>query len=125
MLPSKFRDDLAGTFIVTRGLEECMYIYTIEAWQALEEKMNAMPTSDENIRNFIRYYFGGAYDMELDKQGRIQVPPVLREHAILTKEVVSVGTIKRVEIWAKEKWEENNFNILTKETKARLLELGF
>jgi MraZ protein len=106
-IPSKFRDDLGVSFIVTKGLDNCLFIYSKDEWNKFETKLKDLPISNVNARNFIRFFFSGATECEVDKQGRINIPLNLREHASLKKEAIIVGVATRVEIWDKEKW--NNY----------------
>ncbi len=103
-VPSKFRDDLGVSFIVTKGLDNCLFIYSKEEWKTFETKLKTLPLTNTNARNFIRFFFSGATECELDKQGRINIPQNLREYAGLTRELAIIGVSTRVEIWDKEKW---------------------
>ncbi|MCX8074832.1 MAG: division/cell wall cluster transcriptional repressor MraZ [Clostridia bacterium] len=104
-VPSKFRDDLGASFIVTKGLDNCLFAYSKEEWQTFETKLKALPLTNINARNFIRFFFAGATECEIDKQGRINIPQNLREYAGLKKDLTIIGVSTRVEIWDKEKWE--------------------
>lgn len=105
-LPKKFRDDLKAGLVVTRGLDSCLFIYTLEEWEKLAEKLVQMPLSQSNTRAFARLMLAGAMDLEMDKQGRIILPEYLRKYANLTKEVVVTGLYNRLEIWDSKNWEE-------------------
>ncbi len=104
-VPSKFREDLGQTFIVTKGLDNCLFAYSKQEWQTFEEKLKTLPMTNVNARNFVRFFFAGATECEVDKQGRINIPQNLREYAGLTKELCIIGVATRVEIWDKAKWE--------------------
>ncbi len=104
-IPSKFRDDLGSSFIVTKGLDNCLFIYSKQEWATFEDKLKTLPLTNPNARNFIRFFFSGATECEIDKQGRINIPQNLREYASLKKEVYVIGVSTRVEIWDKEKWD--------------------
>lgn len=104
-VPSKFRDDLGQTFIVTKGLDNCLFAYSKEEWKTFEEKLKLLPMTNTNARNFVRFFFAGATECEVDKQGRINIPQNLREYASLDKEVYIIGVSTRVEIWDKTKWD--------------------
>lgn len=106
ILPAKIRDGLGDTFIATRGLDDCIFIYTREEWGILESKLKQLPLMKPEARAFVRYLFAGAAELETDKQGRILLPTNLREHAKLEKDVVVMGVSSRVEIWSREKWQE-------------------
>ena len=108
IVPSRLREALGEEFIVTKGLDGCLFAYPREEWTSFEEKLGALPLTNSNARKFSRFFLAGAAMAELDKQGRILIPPVLREFAGLEKEVVLVGVSRRVEIWSRERWEEAN-----------------
>ncbi len=105
-IPSKFREDLGSTFIVTKGLDNCLFAYSKQEWEKFETKLKELPLTNANARNFIRFFFAGATECEVDKQGRINIPQTLRDYASLTKETYIIGVATRVEIWDKEKWEK-------------------
>ena len=104
-VPAKFREDLGHTFIVTKGLDNCLFAYSKEEWKTFEEKLKNLPLTNMNARNFIRFFFSGATECEIDKQGRINIPQNLREYASLSKDVYIIGVSTRVEIWDQEKWD--------------------
>ncbi|MEG2348410.1 MAG: division/cell wall cluster transcriptional repressor MraZ [Clostridia bacterium] len=104
-VPAKFRDDLGYCFIVTKGLDNCLFAYSKEEWQTFETKLKNLPLTNVNARNFVRFFFSGATECEIDKQGRINIPQNLRDYASLTKDVSIIGVSTRVEIWDKQKWE--------------------
>ena len=108
IIPARFREALGEEFVLTKGLDGCLSIYPMSEWESFEEKLKALPLTDKNARAFSRFFVAGATLCELDKQGRILVPGTLREFAGLDKEVVLTGNLNRVEVWSKEKWEENN-----------------
>ena len=99
ILPAKFRDELGSSFVVTRGLEGCLSVYTMEAWINLANGMKKLKASKENVRAFKRFLFGSAAEVEFDRQGRILIPAHLREFAQLKKEACIVGTGPIIEIW--------------------------
>ena len=108
IIPARFRELLGEEFILTKGLDGCLSIYPMDAWEAFETKLRALPLTNKNARTFTRFFVAGATNCELDKQGRILVPATLREFAGLEKDVVLTGNINRIEIWSKEKWNENS-----------------
>jgi MraZ protein len=108
IVPSKFRDLLGDTFVVTKGLDNCLFIYPETEWHAFEEKLKNLPVANKGARKFSRFFLAGANSCTLDKQGRVLVPPVLREFACLDKEVVLIGVSSRIEIWSKDKWDTYN-----------------
>ena len=105
IIPSKFRDGLGYRFVMTRGLDHCLFLYSAEEWGKFEEKLKGLPIADRDARAFIRNFFSGACECELDKQGRIVIPANLREHAKLEKELVTIGAMNRVEIWSRTEWD--------------------
>jgi len=107
IVPAKFRDSLGEQFVVSQGLDGCLFIFPNEEWQRFEEKLKTLPMSDKQARKFVRFFLAGAAEVEVDKQGRILLPSVLREFAGLSKDVVLVGVGARAEIWDKERWIEN------------------
>lgn len=106
IIPSKFREVLGDEFVVTKGLDGCLFVYDNEAWAEFEEKLKGLPLTNKEARTFVRFFLAGAASVEVDKQGRILVPSVLKDFAGLTKDVVLVGVASRIEIWSKERWEE-------------------
>ena len=105
IVPAKFRERLSGTFVMTRGLDNCLFGYPMDEWRKLEEKLNQLPMTKKDTRAFTRFFFSGATEVELDKQGRINIPTALLSYANITKECVVIGVAVRIEIWAKEAWE--------------------
>ena len=105
IVPSKFREALGDTFVVTKGLDGCLFVYDNEEWQAFEEKLRSLPITNKEARQFARFFLAGAAEVEVDKQGRILVPNILREFAQINKEVVLIGVASRIEIWSKERFE--------------------
>ena len=108
IVPSRFREKLGAEFIVTKGLDECLFVYPLDEWAHIEEAFRRVPLTNKKARNFVRFFFAGAADLEADRQGRILLPPALRADAGLEKEIVSAGVLNRVEIWDKEKWERSS-----------------
>ncbi len=106
IIPSKFRDQLDSNFVVTRGLDGCLFVYPLSEWRLVEEKLSQLPSNKKNNRAFVRFMFADAVQCDFDKQGRIIIPKKLRLHAELQKECVLVGVSNRVEIWNKARWEE-------------------
>lgn len=107
IVPSKFREPLGEEFVVTRGLDNCLFVFPDDEWKNFEEKLKSLPMSNKDARRFTRFFLAGAVTVELDKQGRILLPLSLREFAGLTKDVVIVGVGNRVEIWDKSRWESS------------------
>lgn len=103
IIPSKFRELLGEEFVLTRGLDGCLYIYPMDEWESFEMKLRSLPLTNKNARTFSRFFVAGATTCELDRQGRILVPQTLREFAGLEKDVVLTGNLNRIEVWSKEK----------------------
>ena len=110
ILPSKFREAAKGNFVekffVTRGLDKCLFMFAEEEWRAQEQKFKAVSFTKQESRIFNRLYFSGAVEVIPDKQGRILLAQYLKDFAEIKKEIVIVGVSNRIEIWAKDKWEE-------------------
>ena len=106
IVPSKFRDDLGEMFIITRGLDQCLFGYPLSEWSLIEEKLKGLPLTKKDARAFTRFFFSGATESELDKQGRINIPAPLLTYAKLEKECVILGVSNRIEIWSKPIWED-------------------
>ena len=111
ILPADFRAELGDTFIVTKGLDGCLFIYAQSEWDQLSEKLRQLPLAKTEARAFVRFFFAGARQVELDKQGRFLVPATLRQHASLQKDVVLIGVSSRIEVWSKEEWLTYNEDI--------------
>ncbi|MFU0823762.1 division/cell wall cluster transcriptional repressor MraZ [Clostridium sp.] len=125
IIPSKFREDLGDRFVLTKGLDGCLYIYPMDEWKILEQKLKKLPLTSKDARAFVRFFFSGANEVTLDKQGRALIPQNLLEYAQINKEIVSIGVMTRIEIWGKEKWEEyNSSNIDFNEIAEKMSELG-
>lgn len=114
-IPAKFRDALGSRAVVTRGIDTCLSIYSMEEWKKLASKLETLPISQNKARSFVRMMLSGASDSNLDKLGRILIPDYLREYAKLEKEVVILGISNKIEVWDKKIWEnykkENESNV--------------
>ncbi|MBD1371313.1 division/cell wall cluster transcriptional repressor MraZ [Hazenella sp. IB182357] len=116
IVPAKFRDGLGESFVITRGLDHCLFVYPRSEWTILEQKLKALPFTKADARKFTRFFFSGASEADIDKQGRALIPNPLREFATLKKECVIIGVSTRIEIWCKERWDtyyassEDSFN---------------
>ena len=106
IIPAKFRETLGNKFIITRGIEKCLYIYSQEDWDKIVKKLNTLPFTKKDARIFIRSFFSGAALIEVDRQGRINIASPLVGHAGLTKECVIIGANDRIEVWDKASWDE-------------------
>lgn len=124
IMPSKFRDDIGEKFIVTKGLDGCLFAYSISEWKNFEEKLRSLPLSNKDARAFSRFFFAGATDCILDKQGRFLISSNLREFAELEKDLVIVGMNSRIEIWAKNKWKNVDEQISADEIAEKMEMLG-
>ena len=109
IVPSKFREALGENFVVTLGLDGCLFVYPNEEWLTFVNQLKNLP-GNKDARQLQRYFMAGAADCEVDKQGRILIPSKLREHASLVKDVVFVGVLSKIEIWSKERWENNSYD---------------
>lgn len=107
IVPAKLREALGEEFVVTLGLDGCLFAYPKEQWQTFIEELKKLPGS-KDARQLQRYFMAGAATCEVDKQGRILIPSKLREQAQLDKDVVFVGVLNKIEIWSKERWDGNN-----------------
>ena len=103
-IPSKFREQLGEEFVVTKGMDGCLFVFDNKNWAEFEEKLSALPMGKLETRQYTRFFLAGATQVEVDKQGRILMPTQLRSFAGLEKDVVLVGMGKRIEIWSAEKW---------------------
>ncbi|MGB9679205.1 MAG: division/cell wall cluster transcriptional repressor MraZ [Thermoanaerobacteraceae bacterium] len=110
IIPAKFREELGDKFILTKGLDNCLFVYSIDEWSNIESKLKSLPLTKKDARAFMRFFLAGAIECETDRQGRILVPLNLREHAKIEKDVIFIGVSNRVEIWSKEVWEEYSLN---------------
>lgn len=105
IVPSKFRETLGEEFVVTKGLDGCLFVYDNNEWAVFEEKLKSLPITNKDARAFVRFFLAGAASVEVDKQGRILLPGSLRDFAELKKDIVLIGVGSRIEIWSKERWE--------------------
>jgi len=106
IVPSKLREQLGEKFVVTRGLDGCLFGYPLTEWEKLEEKLDQMPLAKKDARSFVRFFYSAATECEIDKQGRINIPNTLRKHANLEKNCVIIGVSTRIEIWDKQHWSD-------------------
>lgn len=126
IIPSKFRTDLGDEFIMTKGLDNCLFIYPIEEWQIFEGKLKTLPLTNRDARAFVRFFFAGASECSLDKQGRILIPSNLRTHSELEKDAIIIGVSTRIEIWSEENWNDytNDDNLSYESIAENMAELG-
>ena len=121
--PARLREDLGDKFIVTKGLDNCLFVYSLSEWAELEAKIKALPMS--RSRTLQRFFFAGAVEVEPDKQGRILIPANLREYAHLNKDVTVVGASVRAEIWDTAQYQALCSEVSADDVAAAMDELGF
>lgn len=125
-IPSKFREELGEKFVATKGLDNCIFLYPLQEWHEIEQKLSKLPLTRADVRSFVRFFFSGAAELELDKQGRTVVPANLRDYAEIEKDVVIIGVGSRIEVWSTGKWE--NYNEMAsssyEEIAENLVDLG-
>ncbi len=124
IVPSKFREVLGDGFVVTKGMDGCLFVFANSEWTAFAEKLHTLPMIDKEARQFTRFFLAGAAEVEVDKQGRILIPGVLREFADITKDAVLVGVGSRIEIWSKERWEGTVSYQDMEDISRHMIELG-
>ena len=126
ILPAKIREDMGDKFIVTKGLDGCLFGFSQNEWTNFEEKLKTLPLTNKNARDFVRFFLSGATECEIDKQGRFLITSNLREYAKLEKDTVIIGVGTRIEIWDKEKWKSYNSdeNISADEIAENMTMLG-
>ena len=107
-MPAKLREDMGEKFIITKGLDGCLFGFSQNEWENFETKLKTLPLTNKNARDFVRFFLSGAMECEIDKQGRFLISSNLRNVATLEKEVVIIGVGTRIEIWNKDKWKEYN-----------------
>lgn len=105
IIPAKLREDLGAKFVITRGLDGCVFGYPLDNWEKIQEKLKQLPLAKKEARAFTRFFYSAAAEAEIDKQGRINIPSTLVNYAHLEKECLVLGVSDRIEIWSKEKWE--------------------
>ena len=108
IMPAKLSEDIGDKFIVTKGLDGCLFGFSQKEWNNFEEKLKTLPLTNKNARDFVRFFLSGAIECEIDKQGRFLIASNLREYAELDKEVMITGVGTRIEIWDREKWKKYN-----------------
>ena len=107
IIPSRFREELKDTFVITRGIENCLFIYSLEEWKKITDKLETLPFTKKDARQFIRFFLSGATEAQFDKQGRIVITTPLLKYAKIEKDCVIIGAGERLEIWSENAW--NNF----------------
>lgn len=126
IMPAKLREDIGEKFIVTKGLDGCLFGFSQSEWTNFEEKLKTLPLTNKNARDFVRFFLSGAIECEIDKQGRFLIASNLREYANMEKEIAIIGVGTRIEIWDKEKWKAYNSeeNISADEIAENMTMLG-
>ena len=124
ILPAKIREDMGDKFIVTKGLDGCLFAFSQNEWLNFETKLKTLPLSDRNARNFVRFFLSGATECELDKQGRFLIPSNLRIAAKLEKEAIIIGVGTRLEIWDRATWNAKDDEISADEIAENMTMLG-
>lgn len=125
VIPSKFREDLGNSFVITKGLDGCLYVYTKDEWSVFENKLKTLPLTNKNARAFSRFFFAGACEGSIDKQGRVLIPSNLLQYANIEKDIVSIGVATRIEIWSLDSWNKyNEENIDFDDIAENMTELG-
>ena len=126
IMPAKLREDIGEKFIVTKGLDGCLFAYSYQEWTNFEEKLKTLPLTNKNARDFVRFFLSGAVECEIDKQGRFLIPGNLRTYATLEKEIIIIGVGTRIEIWNREEWKKysSDENISADEIAENMTMLG-
>ena len=126
IMPAKLREDIGEKFIVTKGLDGCLFAYSFNEWTNFEGKLKNLPLTNKNARDFVRFFLSGAVECEIDKQGRFLIPGNLREYATLEKEIIIIGVGTRIEIWNKDEWKKysSDENISADEIAENMTMLG-
>lgn len=121
-VPAKFREELGGKFVITKGLDNCLFVYPSENWRVLEEKIRALPLSKARLQ---RFFLSSAVECELDSQGRINIPQALREHAMIERDATIIGVSTRAEIWDTKHWNAYNSAMTAENIAEAMDEIGF
>ncbi len=126
IMPAKLREDMGEKFIITKGLDGCLFGFSQTEWSNFEEKLKTLPLTNKNARDFVRFFLSGAIECEIDKQGRFLIASNLREYANMEKDVVIIGVGTRLEIWNRDKWKNytSDENISADEMAENMTMLG-
>lgn len=122
-IPARLKDELGSNFVITKGLDECLFVYSAENFKELEEKISAMPMSKS--RDLQRFFFSSATDVNVDSQGRGLISQNLRTYASLSKEITIIGVLNRAEIWDSEKWNKYSDNVQSQQVAKAMEDIGF
>ena len=125
-LPARFRKELGEKVVITRGLDQCLFVYSLAAWEEIAGKLSTLPLGQAATRSFVRLILAGAFEADIDKLGRVLLPDYLKRYAAINQKVMVTGVFNRLEIWAQEKWEQYRTDVeqRTDELAERLGELG-
>ncbi len=123
-IPSKYREILGDEFVLSKGMDGCLFVYANAEWDAFEAKLSSLPLINEDARKFARFFLSGAQTVTVDKQGRILVPQDLRDFAGLEKDVVFAGLGSRIEVWSADKWKTNDEQIDINAISRGMADLG-
>ena len=126
IMPAKLKDDIGENFVITKGLDGCLFVYSKAEWKNFEDKLRSFPLTNKDARALVRFFLAGAIECEIDKQGRFLISSNLREFASLEKDVVIIGVLDKIEIWSKDKWLEysNKENLEVDEIAEKIANLG-
>lgn len=105
IIPARFRDELGYKVVLTKGIDNCIYLYSMEQWEKFMDKLSGLPVSDMRARNFVRNFTGSAEELEVDRQGRITLPQGLRDRVGIVKELTTIGCMDKIEIWSRQEYE--------------------
>ncbi len=126
IFPAQFRQRMGSDFIMTKGLDKCIFVFPLHEWQVMEEKLKMLPMTDRDARAFVRYFFSGAAEGTFDKQGRVRIPQNLVDYASLEDRAYIIGVGTRLEIWSEDTWDQYNSDdqLSYDEIAQRLSDLG-
>ena len=122
IVPAKYRDKLGDAFVLTKGLDGCLFIYTLAEWSIFEQKLRSLPLTNTKARKFVRFFLSGAIECNTDKQGRILIPVNLRDYSEIEKDIFFVGMSNRIEVWSDKKWIDYNEDEIDVEILAEHME---
>jgi MraZ protein len=126
-IPARLRDEFHGHFVITKGLDGCLFVYPMTEWERMEERLKSLPMTNASARAFARLFLAGAQEVETDKQFRVVIPPRLRQHAGIERDIVLVGVSTRVELWSQERWTQYQTEAQTsyEEVAEKMVDFGF
>jgi len=124
IVPARFREALGDSFVVTKGLDNCLWVYPAAEWELFEQKLKALQITKPDARAFVRFFSSGACEVTVDRQGRILLPNALREYAGLERDLVVIGVITRAEIWSRERWQEYSAQLSADSIAEKIVDLG-